>query len=98
LVSFEGVDRSIQHSLSQGLELVQNILVFDTEQERGGGSKSCYSDNDVLVLHALLKYLIETVFMSVKLLIAQMALSLLLKNVHGELFALVIFRLSPLYK
>jgi hypothetical protein len=90
LISFKGIYGGIQHNLGQWLKFVQNIFVFDAEQERSSSSKSCNSDNDVLVLHALLKYLIKAIFVSLKLFFAQMALSLLFKNVHGELFARVI--------
>ena len=98
LITLKSINGGIQHYLSQGLELVQNGLVLNAQQEGGSGSQSCNSNFDVLVLHALLEDLVEAVLVGVQLLVAEVALSLLLENVHGHLLADAVVRLSPRYE
>lgn len=96
LVSFERINGGVEQSLSQWLELLQDLLVLDAQQERSGCSEGGNSHSQVRVLHGLLEDGVKGVLVCSQLGVRQMALGLLLEDVHGELLRLEIVRLSPL--
>ena len=85
LIAFKSINSSVKENLGQWLELLQDLLVFNAQQEGSSSSEGGDPDGNVLVLHALFEDCVERVLVGHQLLVRQMALSLLFENIHGEL-------------